>query len=86
LRPLRTCTANFERLTPSGSVTRSKFEVDCRRLGLGDDPARVFLDRGRVAVNDGLAFGPQGAGFVRVNLATPHPILEEAVRRMGAAL
>lgn len=60
--------------------------VDATSLGLGEDPAAVFLDRGRVAVSRGLDFGPEGAGFVRVNLATPRHVLEEAVRRMGAAL
>ena len=28
--------------------------LDCRALGLGDDPAAVFLERGRVALSRGL--------------------------------
>ncbi|KOV63963.1 MalY/PatB family protein [Streptomyces sp. MMG1121] len=60
--------------------------LDCRALGLGDDPARVFLDRGRVALNSGLPFGTGGAGHVRLNLATSPEILAEGVRRMAAAL
>ncbi len=60
--------------------------LDCRALGLGDDPAAAFLERGRVAFNSGVPFGPGGAGFVRVNLATSPDILTEAVRRMAAAL
>ncbi|WBO62242.1 MalY/PatB family protein [Streptomyces camelliae] len=60
--------------------------LDCRALGLGDDPAQVFLDRGRVAVNSGLPFGTGGAGHVRLNLATSPEILTEGVRRMAAAL
>ena len=31
--------------------------LDCRALGLGDDPSAVFLDRGRVAVSRGPNFG-----------------------------
>lgn len=53
--------------------------------GLGDDPARVFLERGRVAVNPGPSFGTGGEGHVRVNIATSQGILAEAVRRMGAS-
>nr|WP_309221689.1 aminotransferase class I/II-fold pyridoxal phosphate-dependent enzyme [Streptomyces sp. Act143] len=60
--------------------------LDCRDLGLGDDPATVFLDRGRVALTPGAEFGPGGEGHVRLNFATSPDILTEAVRRMGTAL
>ncbi|WP_433454781.1 MalY/PatB family protein [Streptomyces sp. CA-142005] len=60
--------------------------LDCRALGLGDDPAQVFLDRGRVALSSGLPFGSGGAGHVRLNLATSPDILTEGIRRMAAAL
>ncbi|MFI9252156.1 MalY/PatB family protein [Streptomyces sp. NPDC053069] len=60
--------------------------LDCRALGLGDDPAQVFLDRGRVALSSGLPFGTGGAGHVRLNLATSPEILTEGVRRMAAGL
>lgn len=60
--------------------------LDCRALGLGDDPAAVFLDRGRVALNSGLPFGTGGAGHVRLNLGTSPEVLAEAVQRMAAAL
>ncbi|MEU6452254.1 aminotransferase class I/II-fold pyridoxal phosphate-dependent enzyme [Streptomyces sp. NPDC046979] len=60
--------------------------LDCRALGLGDDPARVFLDRGRVALSSGIPFGTGGAGHVRLNLATSPEVITEAVRRMRSAL
>ncbi|MGP4090595.1 MalY/PatB family protein [Streptomyces sp. KR55] len=60
--------------------------LDCRALGLGDDPADVFLHRGRVALNSGIPFGVGGVGHVRLNLATSPEIITEAVRRMAAAL
>ncbi|OQD57570.1 cystathionine beta-lyase [Streptomyces phaeoluteigriseus] len=60
--------------------------LDCRALDLGDDPARVFLERGRVALSPGPQFGTGGAGHVRLNLATSPEILAEAVRRMASAL
>lgn len=59
--------------------------LDCRPLGFGDDPAAVFLDRGRVAVYSGPRFGTGGAGHVRFNFATPPEIVTEAVRRMAVA-
>lgn len=60
--------------------------IDCRGLGLGDDPAAVFLTKGRVAFNSGPTFGTGGAGHVRLNIATSPAIIEEAVRRMASVL
>jgi cysteine-S-conjugate beta-lyase len=60
--------------------------LDCRELGLGDDPGKVFLQQGRVALNSGIPFGTGGQGFVRMNLATSPEIITEAVRRMANVL
>lgn len=59
--------------------------LDCRALDLGDNPATVFTDRGKVALNSGPAFGSGGAGHARLNLATSPELITEAVRRMAAA-
>ncbi|HKA96102.1 MAG TPA: aminotransferase class I/II-fold pyridoxal phosphate-dependent enzyme [Streptosporangiaceae bacterium] len=59
--------------------------LDCRALGLGDDPSAVFLDKGRVAVSRGPNFGSQGRGFVRLNIGTSPELIAEAVRRMAMA-
>jgi cystathionine beta-lyase len=60
--------------------------VDCARLGLGPEPAEVFLDRGRVAVGRGLNFGAPGDGFVRVTIGTSSALLADIVDRMAAAV
>jgi cysteine-S-conjugate beta-lyase len=60
--------------------------LDCRPLGLGDDPAAVFLDKGNVALGHGPHFGAEGHGFARLNMGTSPELLEEAVRRMASAL
>ncbi|MGW5867197.1 MalY/PatB family protein [Streptomyces sp. NPDC055239] len=60
--------------------------LDCRELGLGDDPAEAFLHRGRVALSSGKAFGTGGEGFVRLNLAASPEVLTEAVRRMASTV
>ncbi len=58
--------------------------LDFRGTGLGDDPARVLIDHGRVALNSGLAFGEPGRGFARINLACNPSTVVEAVRRIAA--
>jgi cystathionine beta-lyase len=60
--------------------------LDCTGLGLGADPAAVFLDRGRVALERGLAFGRPGAGFARLNIGTSRALMTEAVDRMAIAV
>jgi cystathionine beta-lyase len=60
--------------------------LDCRALGLGEDPAEAFLARGRVALSPGPGFGTQGRGFARLNMGTSPELMAEAVRRMAAAL
>jgi cystathionine beta-lyase len=60
--------------------------LDCRELGLGDDPAAAFLEHGKVALSPGPWFGTGGAGFARLNIGTSGELLEEAVRRMAAAV
>jgi cystathionine beta-lyase len=60
--------------------------IDCRDLGLGEDPAAAFLARGRVALSSGPDFGSQGRGFARLNIGTSPELIAEAVRRMTAAL
>ena len=60
--------------------------LDCRRIGPGDQPRDLFLDRGRVAVEPGTRFGKQGAGFVRLNFGTSQAVLTEAIERMASAL
>jgi cystathionine beta-lyase len=60
--------------------------LDCRNLGLGDDPAAAFLDRGKVALSPGPDFGHQGAGFARLNIGTSPELIAEAVRRMAVSV
>jgi len=59
--------------------------LDCRDLGLGDDPSAVFLEKGSVALGHGPDFGTEGHGFARLNMGTSPELLAEVVRRMAAA-
>jgi cystathionine beta-lyase len=60
--------------------------LDATALNLAPSPSKVFLERGRVALNDGAAFGRTGKGFVRLNFGTSRAILTEVVDRMVASL
>jgi cystathionine beta-lyase len=62
--------------------------LDCRALGpaIAADPFIFFLERARVALNDGATFGAAGRGFVRLNFGCPRATLVEGLERMRAAL
>jgi cystathionine beta-lyase len=64
--------------------------LDCRAMAadlrLDVAPAEFFLARARVMLTDGAACGAAGRGHVRLNFATPRPILAEIVRRMAHAV
>jgi cystathionine beta-lyase len=60
--------------------------LDCRELGIDDSPAEFFLAKARILLTDGAACGDAGRGHVRLNFATPRPILTEIVRRMAEAV
>ena len=60
--------------------------LDCRRIGDGEQPRDVFLERGRVALEPGPSFGAPGGGFVRLNFGTSEAVLAEAIERMASAL
>jgi cystathionine beta-lyase len=43
-------------------------------------------DNAKVGLEDGFIFGETGSGFVRMNIACPRSILEEALRRIESAV
>jgi cysteine-S-conjugate beta-lyase len=60
--------------------------LDCRALGIEGSVGEHFLQRAGVALVDGPECGPPGRGHVRLNFATPRPVLETIVARMAASL
>ncbi|MDW8327279.1 MAG: PatB family C-S lyase [Anaerolineales bacterium] len=60
--------------------------LDCRALNLQPNPFRFFLEHAKVALNDGVPFGPGGEGFVRLNFGCPRATLLEGLERMRSAL
>ncbi len=60
--------------------------LDCRGLGLDNKGLKEFFYKdARLGLSSGVSFGKAGAGFMRINLATPRSTVEEAVSRLHAA-
>lgn len=61
--------------------------MDFRALGLSHDKlVELMTERAGLALNDGEMFGPEGAGFMRVNIATPRCCLLKALRQLANAI
>ena len=56
--------------------------LDCRELGYETQEQLVdfFVNKARLGLNDGAMFGKEGTGFMRLNVATPRSIVEEAMK------
>ena len=67
--------------------------LDCNPLVLNgkisadfSSPFEFFLQKAKVALNDGAPFGSGGKNFVRLNFACPRSTLEEALERMKKSI
>lgn len=57
--------------------------LDCRQLGLSQKQlVDLFVNKAKVALNDGAMFGKEGEGFMRLNVAMPRKKLMEIVERI----
>jgi len=61
--------------------------LDCRAMGMDDTALeKFFIEKAKLGLNTGISFGKEGSGFMRLNVGCPRPILEEAMRRLKAAI
>ena len=61
--------------------------LDCRELGLpSEELNQFFVEKARLALNDGSAFGESGAGYLRMNIGCPRSLITEALERIKKAL
>ena len=60
--------------------------LDCREMGLPQEAlVDFFVDKAHLALNDGTSFGKEGEGFMRLNVASPRCVLEQAMKQLAEA-
>lgn len=60
--------------------------LDCREMGLQQEALNdFFVDKAHLALNDGVSFGQEGEGFMRLNVASPRSVLEQAMKQLAEA-
>ncbi len=70
--------------TPEGTYLQW---VDCTALGMTDEALSQFMiNNAKIALNTGTCFGPYGSGFVRLNVACPKSMVEEAMLSLERAI
>ena len=81
------CRTRIPKIKTSAPDATYLMWLDCRELGLDCDGLRDFMiHKAGIGLNEGRAFGPGGEGFMRLNAACPRSVLEEAMKRLEAAV
>lgn len=61
--------------------------LDCRGLGLTQSQlVDLFVNKARLALNNGEIFGKEGIGFMRLNVASPRSVIEQALQQLAEAI
>lgn len=61
--------------------------LNCQKMNLTQKQlAAFFTEKAKVYLNDGITFGKEGVGHMRINIATNRRTLREALDRIGHAL
>ncbi len=60
--------------------------LDCRELGLSQEKlVSLFVDDAKLALNNGVMFGIEGKGYMRINIGTPKANIEKALDNLKKA-
>lgn len=61
--------------------------VDFSETGLSDEEvSKALVEKGKVALNNGISFGIGGKGYQRINLACPRVMVEDGLARIKKAI
>lgn len=61
--------------------------LDCRAMGLGDKQLKqFFVQEAGVGLSQGVLFGEQGNGFVRMNIGAPRSVITQALDNIARAV
>lgn len=80
------CCRHLPKIHPMRPEASFLVWLDCRELGLSHDALLdLFINRAKLALNDGASFGIGGEGFMRLNIALSRTALEQALQQLAEA-
>lgn len=81
------CATNIPQIKPVRPQASFLIWLDCRELGLDQEQlVDIFVNKARLALNDGKMFGAEGEGFMRMNIACPRSVLNNALASLAHAV
>ena len=81
------CRENLPQVKPLRPEASFLVWLDCRALGLDHERlVDLFVNKARLALNDGEMFGKGGEGFMRMNVGTPRAVLKKALDQLKDAI
>lgn len=61
--------------------------LDCSNMGMSQaELVDFFVKKAKLGLNSGTSFGPEGKGFMRLNIATQRAVVEKAMQQLLDAL
>lgn len=80
------CAEHLPQIRPLRPQASFLVWLDCRRTGLSHaELVDLFVNKARLALNDGAMFGREGEGFMRLNVGAPRRTVHEALERLRKA-
>lgn len=77
---------NLPQIRPIRPQASYLIYLDCHGLGLTHaEVLDLFIDKAHLALDDGRKFGSEGDQFMRLNVATPRAVLEQALNQLLTA-
>ncbi|MBQ8521840.1 MAG: PatB family C-S lyase [Bacteroides sp.] len=81
------CRAHLPQVRPVRPQASFLVWLDCTALRLPQpELVSLFVDKARLALNDGSIFGREGEGFMRLNVGCPRSLLREVLERLERAV
>lgn len=81
------CSRNMPQIKPMRPQASFLVWLDCRELGLShEELTDLFVNKARLALNDGEMFSPGGEGYMRLNVGCPRSLVQEAMERIKGAI
>ncbi len=84
---IRYCADHIPQIKPLRPQASFLVWLDCRALGMTQtELVDFFVNKARLALNDGQMFGQEGTGFMRLNVGTARSVLRQALEQLKQAV
>ncbi len=81
------CSEHIPAIKPLRPQASFLIWLDCRGLGIShEEVVDMFVNKARLAMNDGAMFGEEGRCFMRMNIGTPRSVIEQAMQQLKMAV